>query len=208
MVIELGPVGARYRIHDPGGGGRIAKMIRGGQPYEVDVLADMAALDLAGTAVDVGANIGNHTLWLAAVCGLRVEAFEPREEQLAKMRANVALNGFGGRVRVHPVALGAAAGTAKQLSKGRLNPAAAGAVEVRTLDSYQLTDVTLVKIDVEGMEPAVIRGGLATIERCRPTIYAEAWDDTYSDATGKLLEPLGYRRVRRFRWHQQRWDPR
>ncbi|HEV2927277.1 MAG TPA: FkbM family methyltransferase, partial [Propionibacteriaceae bacterium] len=78
---------------------------------------------------------------------------------------------------------------------------------VRTLDSFDFRDVALLKIDVEGMEQAVIRGGLDTIARSRPVIYAEAWDDSYRDATGALLEPLGYRLGPKLKWHQQRWDP-
>jgi Methyltransferase FkbM domain len=80
-------------------------------------------------------------------------------------------------------------------------------VPVHTLDSYQLDDVALLKIDVEGMEADVIRGGLDTIRRNRPVIFAEAWDAGYEQATAELLEPLGYRMVRRYRWNQRRWDP-
>ncbi|HEV2929907.1 MAG TPA: FkbM family methyltransferase, partial [Propionibacteriaceae bacterium] len=92
--IELGPPGNRYRIRDPGGGGRVAKILRSGTPYEAGVLADMASLGLTGAAVDVGANIGNHSLWLAVVCGLSVEAFEPDPANLSRLRHNVALNGL------------------------------------------------------------------------------------------------------------------
>lgn len=46
-------------------------------------------------------------------------------------------------------------------------------VETRTLDSYALESVDLIKIDVEQHERAVIQGALATIERCRPVIMIE-----------------------------------
>jgi len=46
-------------------------------------------------------------------------------------------------------------------------------VETRTLDSYNLPVVDLIKIDVEQHERAVIQGALATIERCRPVIMIE-----------------------------------
>lgn len=204
-VIELGPPGRRYRIYDPGGGGRLAKILRTGAPYESTVLADMAALGVTGTAVDVGANVGNHSLWLTAVCGLRVHAFEPLLDNLVQLRANVTLNGLQGRIAVHDVALGDADGTAQHVGRGQLTPG--GELPVRRLDDYGLTDVSLLKIDVEGTEDKVIRGGMETIRRCRPVIYAEAWDDSYSARTGELLEPLGYRPTRRLKWHQQRWDP-
>lgn len=205
-VIDLGPAGSRYRIHDPGGGGRVAKILRTGTPYEAGVLGDMASLGLSGVAVDVGANIGNHSLWLAVVCGMQVEAFEPLPDNLAQLRRNVGLNQLDHRVRVHPVALGSHNSTAEHTGRGRLHTGT-GDLMVRTLDSYQLSDVALLKIDVEGMETEVIRGGMDTITRDRPVIYAEAWDDAYRAATGALLEPLGYRLGPRLKWHQQRWDP-
>lgn len=43
-----------------------------------------------------------------------------------------------------------------------------------TLDSLALPHCRLIKIDVEGMDFEVLRGGSATIERCRPFIYMEA----------------------------------
>ena len=46
-------------------------------------------------------------------------------------------------------------------------------VETRTLDSYHLDNVDLIKIDVEQHERAVIQGALQTIERCRPVIMIE-----------------------------------
>jgi FkbM family methyltransferase len=46
-------------------------------------------------------------------------------------------------------------------------------VETRTLDSYALEAVDLIKIDVEQHERAVIRGAMRTIERCRPVIMLE-----------------------------------
>lgn len=204
-TIELGPLGRRYRMIDPGGGGRVAKILRSGVPYEVDVVEDMAALGVSGVAVDVGANIGNHTLWLAMVCGLQVVAFEPIK--YAKLEANLALNDLGSsRVSVHRVALGAVETTASASRKNRLTTGA-GTIPVRRLDDFDLRGVSILKIDVEGMEADVIAGGLVMIERERPTVYAEAWDRDYRDRVDWLLSPLGYRRGRRFRWHQNRWDP-
>jgi FkbM family methyltransferase len=203
-TIELGPPDARYRIYDPGGGGRVAKILRTGTPYEVDVVADMVSLDAAGVAVDVGANIGNHTLWLAAVCGLRVEAFEPIRH--AKLAANVALNNLQDQVGIHRHALGDTPGSATRLAGNRLD-VGTGDITIRTLDAFAFTGVSILKIDVEGMETDVVAGGLETIADSRPVIYAEAWNDDYLAAVGRLLEPLGYRHARAFRWHQNRWDP-
>lgn len=203
-VLTVGIDGEEFRIYDPGGGGRVAKILRSGAPYESHVLADMRSLGLSGTAVDVGANIGNHTVWLAAVCGMDVQAFEPYRH--AKCEANVTLNRLWDRVVLHKVALGEETDVATCLG-GNVMRVGSGDIPVVTLDSFGLTGVSLLKIDVEGMEEQVIRGGVDTISRERPVIYAEAWDDTYRATIDRLLSPFGYRHAKKFRWHQNRWDP-
>jgi hypothetical protein len=49
-------------------------------------------------------------------------------------------------------------------------------IEVKTLDSFNLKNVDLIKIDVEGMELSVLRGSAKLIEECRPIIQLEAND--------------------------------
>lgn len=44
----------------------------------------------------------------------------------------------------------------------------------RFVQDYSIEDLSFVKIDVEGMELKVIKGGLGTIRRFRPTIYYES----------------------------------
>jgi hypothetical protein len=46
-------------------------------------------------------------------------------------------------------------------------------VDLRTLDSYDFASVDLIKIDVEGMEADVLKGGRELIERCRPIMLVE-----------------------------------
>src|SRR5690606_21717953 len=60
--------------------------------------------------VDVGANIGNHTLFFAKVMGQRVYSFEPFPENLRLLKKNIALNGLEKLVRVVGKAAGATAG--------------------------------------------------------------------------------------------------
>lgn len=205
-VLDIECDGVTYQINDPGDGGRIAKTLRDGNPVEPAVLDDMRSLGLSGRAVDVGGGVGNHTLWLAIACGFTVETFEPRLSGM--VAANIALNGLDDRVTLHPVALGdeAGAGHWSNKQRGVLDPGT-GDVEIRTLDSYGFEDVALVKIDVEGMEAAVLRGAVETLERCRPVVYSEAWEGDYLDHQRAILEPLGYTYGRRFNWHQHRWNP-
>lgn len=197
--------GVRYQMWDHTS--KIAGPLRKGIPYELPLLRLIASLGLSGMAVDAGAHIGNHTVFLAAVCGLQVTAFEPVEYD--DLFANVTVNHLTDQVTIHPVALGSAEETATHEGRGRLGPG--GDIPVRTLDSYELTNVSLVKVDVEGMGSDVLRGGEITIRRDRPVIFAEEHDQAEHDEVAAVLEPWGYAMTRRLHAKGQatpmgRWD--
>lgn len=83
-----------------------------------------------------------------------------------------------------------------------------GTIPVRTLDSYQLRGVAVVKVDVEGNEPAVLRGAVATLCRWRPTVWAECADRDVTDLAA-VLKPLGYRVTRIYGATPMTvWEPR
>jgi len=68
-------------------------------------------------------------------------------------------------------------------------------VQISTLDSQGLDNVTFLKIDVEGAEEEVLRGGLELINRCRPVINIELVEYMRPGciaAVQRLLEDLGY----------------
>ncbi len=80
---------------------------RTGSFYEPDVLMKAQEIHLPGTSiVDIGANIGNHTIFFAAILGAKVIAFEPYGPNYELLRLNVAANGLEGLVDTHRVALG------------------------------------------------------------------------------------------------------
>lgn len=72
--------------------------------------------------------------------------------------------------------------------------------KTKILDHYNLNNIGLIKIDVEGMEYKVLKGGLGTIIRNNyPPILFELWDVGYlgmtqelHDQLQKFLEDLGY----------------
>lgn len=172
---------------------RLTRATRNGLPYEYPLLEHIYGLGLSGTAIDVGAHVGNHSLWFRLVCGFRVEAFEPIYAH--QLRQNVRRNRAGYGISVHPFALGEASGAARQT--GRINiEYGGGNILVRTLDSGKFRDVSLMKIDVEGLEPSVLRGAKRTLEREQPIIFAEQWDDDAQCAIADVLEPLGYTMTR------------
>jgi len=157
--------------------------------------------------VEVGANIGALSVPLAQHLrgeGGRLVCFEPQRAARNLLRANLRRNvGIeDGTWEVHDLALGESAGSARIPEPAYSKPGNFGAVElgqgdavvqVRTLDSFELQSLRLLKIDVEGCEASVLRGARETIARCRPLIYVENDRAQHSAELIGLLFDLGYR---------------
>ena len=157
---------------------------------------------------DVGANIGSHTLLYSELVGPagQVYAFEPQRQIFQILCGNLALNNIS-NVDARRQGLGRSRDTLRVSTPSADTPANYGgvslgqegrdAVEVVKLDSLKLERLDFVKIDVEGMEEAVIRGGLDTIKRLRPKLYVE--NDSghtrieQSTSLIRLIRSLGYR---------------
>jgi FkbM family methyltransferase len=128
----------------------------------------LQALRADDRMVDVGANVGVYAALAAGAVGARVLALEPAAETLPHLHAMVALNGIEDRVTIRAVAAGAAPGVLRfTAGRGTTNRAAAdGAVEVpvETLDALCAdAPPLLLKVDVEGAEPAVLAGASALL---------------------------------------------
>lgn len=136
------------------------------------------------TVVEAGANIGVHTIALAAMVGAngRVIAFEPQRVVFQMLCANLALNGIE-TVEAHCAAVGQTPGKISVPPRDYRSPGNFGAVEltrtggekveVVSIDSLGLHACHLIKADVEGMEVAVLRGARRTIGKHRPMLYVE-----------------------------------
>jgi FkbM family methyltransferase len=202
---EFALQGTRVRFHLPNPQDHIQRLI--GQHrafYEQDMLVDAATgVPDRALVVDVGANIGNHTVFFAAVLGAQVLAVEPNPAALSTLQANIALNRLEARVEVHAVALGASDSQGSMvdvdplnLGRAQVRPGA-GDVRIRRLDDL-VGDrhVHLMKIDVEGMEAAVLQGAIATLSRCAPLLLVEAATVESLREVERVLRPIGYRKTR------------
>ena len=135
---------------------------------------------------DVGANVGAITLALAKYGGpdARVHAFEPGPPNLQRLRANLELNpDLAARVEVIPAGVGDEPGELRWgAAPGNPGNALLGAegthvVPVVTLDGFVrergIQRLDFIKIDVEGMELAVMKGARQTLQQLRPRLYFE-----------------------------------
>jgi FkbM family methyltransferase len=180
--------------------------------YEPDVSAfARAVVRRRDTVVDVGAHIGLHTLNLAKLVGSAgtVHAFEPDPQVTRLLRQGLELSGVSARVIVHEAAVGASNGVA-QLFVDRdnglttstvaswANRVAGFSVPVVTLDEVLLPNVErpigLLKIDVEGVEAAVLAGAGRLLTTFPPrAIVLELSSRVDAEPLVAELEDRGYR---------------
>lgn len=134
---------------------------------------------------DIGANFGYYSVTLAEYLKPkgRVFAFEPHPATRDRLERHVAMNQLGEVVKVMPCALSDAPGTLRMTFRedntGAAHISSEGniEVEVSTLDSFcdlhELSRLDFVKIDVEGFEVRVLRGGEHTLRTLRPKLFVE-----------------------------------
>jgi FkbM family methyltransferase len=156
--------------------------------YEPAYIATLRRLYRDGNFLDIGSNVGIYGVSMApAVRAARGRIFsvEPVPPNVARQRINVELNRCADIVDLAQVVLGDERGTVH--IAGDFASANVNGVVIRDGDNpmYPMTtldllaaergwdNVTVVKIDTEGFDPAVLRGGEALITRCRPIILAE-----------------------------------
>lgn len=156
-----------------------------GRFWEREELALMAThFPLRGVFADIGANVGNHTLFAALFMhASRVIAFEPNPPAIAVLRANVALNGLEERVDMTHLGWGLSdtEGTGFSTVTKRANlgattlvPDGLGGLSVRTGDAMlDGQRVDFIKMDIEGMEMQALRGLERTISTHRPPVFLE-----------------------------------
>ncbi len=127
--------------------------------------------------VDAGANEGLFGMFAEAMLGpVSLIGFEPVFENFPLLEQNwaeidnvfygVALSDHSGTETMHLLSL-----TGSTLYREELDEAVPiREVQVETLDSLQLAQVDLVKLDIEGAEEAALAGATETLDRCRPFV--------------------------------------
>ena len=162
-----------------------------------------------GTILDVGANLGNHTLfWSRFFPEAEIVSLEPLPENYECLCQNVTDNALS---RVRP--LRAAAGEKEGFVRvAGFNPENLGATSfqysdsgdeqtavVRTLDSVgeelRLSGIGLVKIDTEGFELSVLRGMEGILDRDRPVLWIECGPETVPGVL-RILKGKAYLPIR------------
>lgn len=163
-----------------------------------------SVVDKDTTVVEIGANIGAHTVWLAKNAK-RVIAVEPQPFIFYTLCAQVVLNSLQ-NVECINAAIGIGDSYIEIPRLDYSQDFNYGGVEIRYNTPYKvpvplisldnlcagITGKVFLKIDVEGMEQEVIESGKEFITRTKPIMYVE--NDRNDKAAGlmKCIEDLGY----------------
>ena len=182
------------------------RYIRNNQIWEENiVLAICDNLKSDSMFIDVGANIGLISLFvneLAQVDNLEIVCFEPCDENYNCLIKNRTMN-----MKCFPTGLSDSEGLLSMV-KNRYNMGTcrvyddtietideifedAGEFYFETLDTYEFYNVSVIKIDVEGHELEVLKGAKSTIEKNRPVIVIEIFDEKF-DLVNEYMESIYY----------------
>ena len=182
----------KQKIVMPDTGGWLSKHFHQGAFYEGHMLYAIAALENSGVYIDVGGNLGNHSVFFEMFCpSTKVITFEPLEETWALLMKTRKMNNLS--FEAHKVGLSDKE-EEFETKIGQDNYV----IRTITLDSFELNDVSVIKIDIEGMEVNALKGMRNTLTRCHPHLFIEAHTDEDLNAQSAVLSPLGYARTGRF----------
>ncbi len=173
---------------------------------EIDLLSSILSKD--SIVMDVGANIGTHSLFFAKHCSEgHVICFEPQHHIFKLLTTNLTINLC---FNTTPIQAGVSDsnGSIRMLNnipdpsnrtnygEFRLNNDSNSGLytEIYKLDKY-LNDIPrldLIKLDVEGMECKVLDGARQIIEKFRPFLFLEFSEKEGNDALLEKIDSLGY----------------
>jgi FkbM family methyltransferase len=161
-----------------------------------------------GTYVDIGAHIGNHSVFFYNFCRSHaVIAAEAHPQTFDVLARNLVANCRGKRALgifkpVYPrhLAITDRTGEARvgaiprnMAGHTKLVPSGGIVVPSSTVDDLvEGADVALIKLDIEGSELMAIRGATETLDRCHPVVIAENHTPEQEAEFNSFLAPFGY----------------
>jgi FkbM family methyltransferase len=163
------------------------KIIVDNKFYEQDRLNYVSKfINKNSVVLDVGSNIGNHTLFFSNVLNAKkVYSFEPQKYVFNILKKNVKINHLDQSVELFNLALGESSSNKniyipkKKLLRlnfgcARIIDSEKGQTRVLPLDEMKIKEkIDFIKIDTEGFEDKVLNGAKKTIEDDKPIVWIE-----------------------------------
>lgn len=175
--------------------------------YEIQTLEKWTPyIGKVETILDVGANLGNHTLyWEKRLEAKKIFSFEPYGPNYENLVLNIQANNLekvvtpvmkavgkhGGKVKLENVDQTNFGGTTFEYVDGEKDEY----TEIISIDDFaqenEVKRIGLIKVDTEGFEIDVLQGAMNTLRRDRPIIWVEVSSETYKRVR-RMLEELQY----------------
>lgn len=169
-----------------------------GRYYEEDLLRAILKQNRTGVYVDVGACLGNHSVFFSQHCPAeQVIAFEPNPVAYKFLIGNIQRNAKAS-VRIHPIAVAAVdhlclVENGPPGNIGMAHIEHEGVIPVRRLDDVLWgLNIAVIKIDTEGCELEVLRGAALILKTQHPVLTVECATKEAFQAVEKFLRPFGY----------------
>lgn len=187
------------------------KSLLSGDFYEPVLLRHVLDNYTGGAVLDVGANVGNHSVFFAHYLqdkpDFSLDAFEPEASAHRFLSENLANNVSSPRISVHNLAVGSTSGSV-DLNSGSSNNLGAAKVirsshdstlkiEMKSLDEIipPSKKVSIIKMDIEGFEPNALIGGQRILSDNSPILYIEADSEKRKEDIEDIIQPLRYNSI-------------
>jgi FkbM family methyltransferase len=175
------------------------------EPWIEDAV--LSLLRPGATVVEVGSNMGYHTLAMCEAIGPegRLHGFEANPELFPLLKASVALNGFGPRASLYnlavidarqevafqytPAQVGGASIVVTQPEAGNTVIRVPGVCLDETLAHLPRAD--MLRMDAEGSEPLIVKGARNLIERSPDIVVVSEWSVSMMSARVSAEDYLG-----------------
>ena len=176
--------------------------------YEIEILKELSNYLCENAIIfDIGANIGNHTLFFGIEKkAAKIHAFEPIPQTFSILKKNIELNNLSDIVLAYNVALSNEDSKASIKSfmmsdcgSTQLCKNTNGDINTVTLDLMKfenLERVDFVKIDTEGYEFFILQGAKEFLTKYRPIIFIEIFDEN-RQKVDQLLSELKYNCIKK-----------
>lgn len=187
--------------------------------YEIDLLKYIFAIRsfinnkfFQNIVIDVGANIGNHSIFFSSFLADHVIVIEPNRKVIPVLKRNLKNNvsnytlfecGVGDKECKGTIIIDDNnennVGMAKldvKNSKGNVEIFTLDAIFNKWLSSYDKNvSISLIKVDVEGMELPVLKGAEDLLKKHKPHIFVEAISADELNKISGFLTAFGYKKM-------------
>lgn len=175
--------------------------------YELGLLQTIRAYKRRGTYVDIGANLGNHSIFFANFClATSLVAVEAHPAIYAVLLKNLASNVPGKVICTtenkavldkdgNTVAVGII--DPKNVGGTKVTDKGATTVQTITVDTLvrDKNKIAVIKMDIEGCERRALLGAIDTIEKHKPLVAMEASNAAEFRQLNTVMDSLGYKTV-------------